>query len=262
MAEQEKQAAPKLTELSAKDHADLRIDPQCALKVAESQHMINLKVSEVSMAISSFPVFMSRSSDNADWSISAINSFELGSSLFVDNNEWTGTHLPISMQTYPFFLMRKGEDDKSFTVGINEQSDAFSKTEGDAFFDEEGKGSIRLSLATAHLEVEIQNDIHTYQFTKRLDELGLIKGVDLLVQYQDGKVNTLQGLNTIDEANLADLSSEDYQELRKAGYIAPIYAMLTSIYQFNNLIQRHNKRFPDNKVAQVKLEVPKDKAAS
>jgi len=262
MAEQETQAAVSLVELSSKDHAALKMDPLSALKVAEKQHIINLKVSEVGMAISSFPVFMSRVGDNSDWTISAINSFELGSSLFVENNVWTGTHLPISMQTYPFFLMRKDEDEKNFTIGINEQSEAFSDEEGEFLFDENGKASIRLSQATAQLEVEIQNDIHTYQFTNKLNELGLIKPIDLLVQYQDGKVNTLQGLNTINEEALIALSTEQFEELRKAGYLAPIYSMLTSIFQFNNLIQRHNKRYPENLVAQVKLEAPKDQSAA
>lgn len=258
MAEQETQAMASLVELSSKDHRTLKVDPLCALRVAETQHLINLKVSEVGMAASSFPIFMSRVNNEADWAISSINSFELGSSLFVDNNEWTGTHLPISMQTYPFFLMRKGDDEKNYTIGINAQSSAFSEEDGEFLFDENGKASMRLSQATAQLEVQIQNDISTYQFTKKIEELGLIKSIDLLVQYRDGKVNTLKGLNTIDEENFVALNSDDFEALRKAGYLAPIYSMLTSIYQFNNLIKRHNKRHADNIVAQVKLEVPKE----
>lgn len=238
------------------------MDPLCALKVAEKQHIINLKVSEVGMAISSFPVFMSRANDNTNWSLSAINSFELGESLFVENNEWTATHVPLSMQTYPFFLMRiekDGEDDKNnFTIGINRQSNAFSDEEGEFLFDENGKASMRLSQATAQLNVEIQNEVHTYRFANKLDELGLIKSIDLLVQYQGGKVNTLKGLNTINEEKLTALTAEEFEELRKLGYLAPIYSMLTSIYQFNDLIIRHNKRYPESIVAQVKLETPKD----
>lgn len=258
MAEQEKQAGASLVELSSKEHAALKMNPLSALKVAEAQHIINLKVSEVGMAASSFPIFMSRANDDADWTISAINSFELNSNLFVDGNEWTGTHLPISMQTYPFFLMRKEGDDKNFTIGINPQSEAFSEEEGEFLFDENGKASMRLSQATAQLEVQIQNDMQSYKFAKKLEELGLIKGIDLLVQYRGGKINTLKGLNTIDEEKFVALSSDVFEELRQAGYLAPIYSMLTSIYQFNNLIKRHNKRFTDNIVAQVKLEVPKE----
>lgn len=262
MAEQEKNSGATLVELSSKQHSNLKVDPFGALNVAKDQHIINLKVSEVGMAISSFPVFLSRVSEEADWTLSAINSFEIGESLFVENNEWTATHIPISMQTYPFFLMRKGEDDdKNFTIGINEESPVFSTQEGEPLFDAEGKASIRLSQATAQLEVEIQNNVHTYQFTKRLDELDLIKNIDLLVQYADGKVNTLKGLKTIDEETFTALSPEDFQELRKAGYLAPIYSMLTSVYQLNNLIKRHNKRYPQKKVAQVKFEVPKEESS-
>lgn len=263
MAEQETQTAASLVELSSKDHAALKMDPLCALKVAEKQHIINLKVSEVGMAVSSFPVFISRVSENSDWTLSAVNSFQLESNLFVEDGLWTGTHVPISMQTYPFFLMRKGEEkENNFTIGINQQSNAFSENEGEFLFDENGQASVRLSQATAQLEVEIKNDIHTYKFTKKLEELGLIKEVDLMVQYQDGKVNTLKGLNTINEEALAGISNESLDELRQAGYLAPIYSMLTSIFQFNNLIQRHNKRFTDNLVAQVKLETPKEEAAA
>jgi len=259
MAEQAQ--AVKLVELSAETHADLKVDPTCAIKVAEQQHLINLKVGEISMAVSSSPVFLSRVSEKADWAVSAINSFVMENNLFVENNAWTGTHLPIGMQTYPFFLMRKGEEgENNFTIGINENSDAFSKEEGESLF-EDGKASLRLSQATAQLEVEIKNDVHTYQFCKKLDELELIKAVDVQVIYQDGKVNTLKGLNTVDETKLVDLSAEQFEDLRKTGYLAPIYAMLISIYQFNNLIRLHNHQH-DDKVAQVKLEVPKDETAA
>lgn len=258
MAEQAE--AIKLVELSLKDHADLKVDPACAIKVAQNQHLINLKVSELSMAVSSSPVFLSRISDKADWAISAINSFEMEKNLFVENDEWTATHLPIGMQTYPFFLMRKDGEENNFTIGISEASGAFSKDEGEPLF-EDGKASIRLSQATAQLEVEIKNDIHTYQFAQKLAELELIKSVDVQVIYQDGKTNILKGLNTIDESKLTDLKAEQFEELRQAGYLAPIYSMLISIYQFNNLIRLHNKQ-SSAKVVQVKLETPKDDAAA
>lgn len=258
MAEERK--IPTLSELSATTHADLKVDPTGALKVAATQHLINLKVSEVGMAISSFPVFLSRASEKADWNISAINSYELGTNLFVENDAWTGTHIPIGMQTYPFFLMRSPKDEKTFTIGIDEQSDVFSKDKGEALF-EDGKASIRLSQATAQLELEVKHDVHTYKFGKKIEELGLIRAIDLQVHYRSGRVNTLKGLNTIDEAALYELDAEKLAELRKEGYLLPLYSMLTSIYQFNNLIKLHNLKYPENTIAQVKLEAPKEEDA-
>jgi len=253
----EEQNKPTLTELSVTAHADLKVDTTGALKIAANQHIINLKMSEVSMAISSFPVFLSRVSDESNWNISAINSYELGDNLFVENEMWTGTHVPIGMQTYPFFLMRSPKDESTFTIGIDEKASVFSKDEGEALF-EEGKASARLSQATAQLELEIKHEIQTHQFSKKVEELGLIRPVDLQVHYLNGRVNTLKGLNTINEVALHELDGEKLIELRKEGFLMPLYAMLTSVYQFNNLIKLHNAKFPDNKIGQVKLDTPKE----
>lgn len=253
MAEEQKK--PTLTELSATAHADLKIDPICAIKVAKTQHMINLKVSEVAMAVSSFPVFLTRAPETADWNLSAINSYEMSDNLFVEGDKWIGTHLPIGMKTFPFFLMRSPKDEKTFTIGINEESNSFSKEEGEALFDD-GKASVRLSQATAQLELEIKHEVHTAQFAKKIDELGLIRAIDLQVHYHNGLVNTLKGLHTIDEAKLYELELETLAELRKEGYLMPLYSMISSIYQFNSLIRLHNIKKPDSTIAQVKFESP------
>jgi len=257
----EEQKKPTLTELSLEKHANLKMDPKGVIAVAKSQHIISLKVSEVGMAASSFPIFLSRPAEGAEWALSAINSYELDSNLFVENDTWTATHMPIGMQTYPFFLMRSERDEKSFTIGIDEQNRVFSETEGEALF-EDGKASLRLSQATAQLELEVKHDVHTYKFAKQIEELGLIKDIDLQVHYQSGLVNTLKGLCTIDEQALYDLDAETFAGLRKEGYLMPLYVMLTSIYQFNNLIKIHNRLNPEKTILQVKLEVPKEEASA
>ncbi len=257
----EEQKKPMLTELSLEKHANLKMDPKGVLTVAKSQHIINLKVSEVGMAASSFPIFLSRPAGGADWVLSAINSFELESNLFVENDTWTATHTPIGMQTYPFFLMRSERDEKSFTIGIDEENSVFSETQGEALF-EDGKASLRLSQATAQLELEVKHDVHTYQFAKRIEELGLIKDIDLKVHYKSGLVNTLKGLCTIDEQALYDLDAEAFAGLRKEGYVMPLYVMLASIYQFNSLIKIHNRLTPEKAILQVKLETPKEEESA
>jgi len=257
----EEKTKPSLTELSLEKHANLKMDPVSAIKVAADQHIIGLKVSEVSMAASSFPIFISRATGAADWAVSAINSFKLHTNLFVENDTWTGTHYPIGMQTFPFFLMRSSADEKNLTIGINEESSSFSETEGEALF-EDGKASVRLSQATAQLELEMKHNQQTYEFCKKADELGLIKPIDLKIHYQSGTVNTLQGLCTVDEKVLYELEPEKLADLRKEGFLMPLYTMLASIYQFNNMIKIHNRLSPEERVVQVKLEAPKDETAA
>ena len=253
---------PELKELNPTDHGDLKVAPDCALKVAKNQHLINLKVSEIGHAMTSFPVFMTKVREGTDWAISAITSFELDNNLFVKDNEWQAAYTPAGMQTYPFFLMNSPKGEGQFTIGIDEENEAFSKDSGEALFEDNEKASIYLSQITAQLEGDINNEVHTFHFTRMLDELGLLKQMDLQVHYQDRSINTLKGLHTVDEEKLQNMDIESIETLRSKGYLGPTYAMLMSIYQLNAMIRRHNNYGDLRSIAQVKLEVPKDQAAA
>jgi len=250
-----------LTELNPKNHSELKVAPDSAINVAKDHHLINLKVSEIGHAITSFPIFITKVTEATDWAVSAITSFELGKNLFVKDGQWQAAYTPSGMQTYPFFLMNAPEGENQFTVGIDEQNSAFSKDKGEALFDENDKASLFLSRVTSILQGDINNEVHTFRFTKKLDELGLIKPMDLLVQYGDGSVNKLKGLHTIDEEKLQNMDVEELDELRKKGYLGPVYGMLMSIFQLNVMIRRHNELDGAKLVGQVKLEVPKESDA-
>jgi len=250
----------KLTELSSKTHADLKMIENCALEVARTQHVINVKVSEVGMAAGSFPLFISKNSHTGDWAMSAVTGIELNTNLFIDGDYWDATYLPTGMQTYPFFLMKSEREEGSFTIGIDENNVAFSKEKGKPLFEENGRASMLLSGVTSMLEDDMKNEVHTYQFCKMLDEKGLIKSLDVLVHYADGQTNTLKGLYSPDEEKIQALPLEELGELREKGYLAPIYAMLISIFQFNALILRNNRLDGTAKIKQVTMEVSKPKA--
>ena len=248
---------PELIELSKETHADLRLLENCALQVAKTQHIINVKVSEVGMAAGCFPLLMTKNSHTGDWALSAITGIELSTNLFIKDDFWEATYLPTGLQTYPFYLMKSGREEGAFTIGIDESNVAFSKEDGVRLFEDSGQASAMLSGITQMLETDMKNEIHTYQFAKMLDEMGLIKAMDVLVHYADGRTNTLTGLYTPDEEKLQALPIEELDKLREKGYLAPIYAMLISIYQFNALILRNNQLDGTAKVKQVQLEIPK-----
>ena len=251
----------ELVELTSNKHGKLKVVDDCAVKFVSRQHLMNLRVSEVAKAVSSFPVFFSKSPHTGRWGLSAVTSFEQGVNLFVENNRWTAGYQPTSMQTYPLFLMRSAADENSYTVGIDEQSEAFSEHRGAALFDGAGKASLYLSRVTALLQADIKNDIQTYQFLQKLEELGLFKAIDIQVHYEGGSVQTLKGLHTLNEDELQSLQGETLAELNKTAYLIPIHATLISIYQLNSLINRHNAGGRATTVKQVKLEVAKGNAA-
>lgn len=248
----------KLVELSKDAHANLKVAKDSALKIAEKQHIVNLRVVEVVKAVSSFPIFFNHMEKTGDWVLSAITSLEIDNSLFIKDGQWDAIYMPAIMQVYPFFLMQKPEEVKRFAICIDEDNAAFSNEIGESLFDDEGKASIFLSRIQTLLDEDLKNNIHTYHFSKNLVELGLLKAMDIQVHYVDGKVNTLKGLQTINEEKLQSLSTEEFEGLRTKGYLAPIYAILFSIFQLNTLIRKHNALDGTVKINQVKMEVAKE----
>lgn len=251
----------ELVELSHEEHGDYKLDTSAAVKVAEKTHILSLRVTEISRAACELPIFLTKSQQEGVTVISAITSLEVEKNLLVKDDIWKGIFQPTSMMTYPFFLMKHPSEENQFTVGIDPEHAAFSKEEGEALFEEEKKAGPRLSQITQLLQQDMKNDVHTYQFCKEINELGLIQPIEVSVAYEGGKVNKLKGLNTIDEAKLADLSEETYLELRKKNYLAPIYSLLVSHYQVNNLIRLHNQSGKGEKIRQVSMNLEKDESA-
>lgn len=247
----------ELTELKSDIHKDWKVAPDCAMKVAQTQHILNVKVTEVGKAVSNFPIFFTKMSERGDWAISAMTSLEVNNNLFVNDGQWEGTYLPTGLQSYPFFLMQSADDEKKFTIGIEEVNPAFSTEEGEPLFESENKAGPFLSQATAILNDDLKNEVHSYQFSRFLNDHELITPVDLVVEYISGTTNALKGLYTIDEAKLQALDIETFSELRDKGYLGPIYALLMSIYQVNSLIRRHNVVDGAERIRQVKVETEK-----
>ena len=102
----------------------------------------------------------------------------------------------------------------------------------------------------------------TYLFLNSLEEHGLLKPLDLSVDYQNGENSKITGLHTIDEDKLKLLTGDQLKTLNDQGYLTPIYALLISLSQVNQLITKHNKLPESPKIVSVKLEVSKDTTQS
>lgn len=243
----------ELVELNARQHAGLKLVDNCAIATAARQHLLNVRAAEIGKVVTSLPVFLSRTPGSGRWAMSAVMSLKNGENLFVENGSWAATYMPTCLQTYPFFLLSSSESRDGYAIGINPKSDAFSMDWGDALFDEKGDVSPHIVKVRALLKADIENDVQTLLFAERMEELGLSKPVSINVHYEDGPLQSITGLHTIDEEMLASLSPELFEELNKSSYLMVIHAMLISVFQFNALILRHN-RIPGRRIIkQVEL---------
>lgn len=243
-----------LTELSGELHYNLHVLPDVVIDHLAQQHVMSLSVLEVPQAATAYPIFLSRNEQDGRWGCAAVTSFVPGHNLFIQDKTWQPVYQPNQAKTYPLYLMHKGE---SFCVGIDPNSPAFSTEAGKALFTSPGEASQHLSQVSQLLQNSVPAIYQTDEFCSYLEANQLLKGIDLQVIDQSGSANKITGLYTIDEDQLKALSHDALYDLSKRGYLAPIYAILMSIFQINALVSRHNLVF-DNHIANVKVEVSKD----
>ncbi len=251
----------ELVELTNTAHADLKVSPEATMAIAAKQHVMNLRAAEVGKAACDCPVFFSRNTANGRWALSAMTSLEPEHNLFVREGEWQAIYQPTVMQTFPLFLVN-ADNEKGYAVGLDESSSAFSRESGEPLFDDQGQPSIYLNHVRTLLEADIENDVQTMHFTQRLDELGLIKPVDLLVQAKEGQGRNLTGLFTLDEDRFNALEEKEASELHQRGYLGVIIAMMVSLFQLNRLVRRNNQDSSLPAIAQVKLQVARNNDAA
>jgi len=245
-------------------HKNVQIDKNIKLSAAEDQHLLRLRVTELGHAGTSFPLFATKFSDG-NWMLVALTSFVPGSNSFVVNDEWQANYLPVCLQTYPL-AMRENENqelaiciDNAFIQSFEQQTNHAVET--DSLFNDEGSHTLYLKQMQAILEDDVKNAYHSYHFLQYLIEKDLLNLIDIQVQYTNGEVNSIKGLQSINEDKLQSLDAKTIVEMRDRGYLTPVYAMLLSLYQLNALIRINNKIDGAEKIEKIGLVQSKDLGA-
>jgi hypothetical protein len=102
----------------------------------------------------------------------------------------------------------------------------------------------------------------TQRFINKLIELKLLDPIVLRVQYTSGQQRNINGMQSISEKRLHELSDEQILELHKAGFLGAIYAILLSLGQLNRLVQMSGEGASPIQSLQLKIEEPAKEPAT
>lgn len=240
------------TALSPEQHAAVRVSEQQALSFAATQHLVNLRVTELAQLACDVPVFISKT-PYGEWALSALCSVRPGSNLWVEQGRWQATYVPACLQTYPLCAL-PGSERGPVSLGIF--TEASQQEQGTALFDGGKQATAELLRRQKLVEQDLQNEFLTYTFLQQLATLQLVQPITLLLQSELDE-QQIVGLYTINEDRLAQLTAEQLQHLQRQGMLLPIYALLSSLLQLNALINKHNKALPDILLKQIKLAITK-----
>ncbi|MFD2165211.1 SapC family protein [Thalassotalea euphylliae] len=226
--------------LNAIDHGKIKLPKTRHFPHVSDQQIVPLIVHEFSNASAEMPIVFVKNSETGEFQSVAVLGFEEGENLFVGEETWKGGYVPAVVTHYPLALMPSPENPEDMQVLLIEDDVIMNNQEGEAVFDEEGKETPFMENRKNAIGKYFENMHVTKAFTRFLAEKELLVEQTLNIQLGEQK-RQLSGVYLVDERKLNALSDEDFIDMKKRGYLSPIYAHMLSVHQLNNLARMKAK---------------------
>jgi len=235
----------KFEPLHKDTHTNVKIKPMSSVEDLAGQHAIGVVVQEFALAGNQYPIAFVKDEQSQTFFPIAIMGLEQNKNLFVSkDNKWEGRYMPARYTHKPLSVIPNPQKENMYAIAIDVDYPTVQNDEGEALFNEDGSESKYLEERKQALMSYVENEHVTKAFTELLTEHDLLIPQSINVKVK-GKEYNLNGLNIIDEKKLNELSDEAFLNIRKRGFLAPIYAHLGSMHQVSSLIQRQAQLLED-----------------
>lgn len=231
----------ELVPLNKAVHLNTKINVSGSFDHVRTQHLASLCVHEISQAAAHYPVVFVKNAEADEFRLVVVLGLQAGENLFYKMGIWQESYIPLNILRYPFGAIGSNENEKGFTVCIDNTSDSVNESTGLALFNEDGSQSEYLSEMIKFLTEVITKEMMTKKFIDEMVELDLLKANAFTLTTITGEKHRIDGVYTIDEEKLKNLSDEQVLSFYKRGFFSTIYSHLTSLAQFNRLIMMKGK---------------------
>ncbi|MEH6551509.1 MAG: SapC family protein [Pseudomonadales bacterium] len=194
---------------------------------------------------SCYPIFFQKDSETGRFYAIALFGFEAKENLFLDENGWDASYIPLMVKRQPFLIgfqetQGQAEAERKRVVTIDMESPRVSHSEGDNIFLEHGGRTDFLDKTTAVLETVHNGHEHNIGFIDALLEFDLLESFTLEITLDDGSNNQLLGYYTINEDKVRALNGDALGKLNSVDYLQPIYMIIASHSRMAALVGKKN----------------------
>lgn len=230
----------QITPISRELHADKRWKRSASYSFATSDAVAPLVVQELSRACMIMPIGFVQAADG--FQLVAVQGLQPGQNLWLaPDGRWFGPYIPAVYRSYPFVLAKSDDEAARRVLCIREDSDLITDTEGERFFDEDGKPAKPVQDVLKFLELLSNNTQQTAALCAILTAHNLIQPWNIQLKTADGE-QQVKGLFRVDEAALNALPANAFETLRKGGVLPLVYCQLLSMQHINTLGKLANRQ--------------------
>lgn len=235
----------KLVALNPLHHRLLKVDNKKVEAYSADLHMIPVVINEFAKLVAQFPILFTKNAETGQFNCIVLTGFEEGENLYWRNAQFDSIYIPLTVKRQPFFVGQDEQSGDDYVICINEKSQALSKTQGEALFDQQGQPTTLLEQAQECLSQLVSGEQHTLEYIQLLNDLKLLVPLSLEFTFIDEQSRKIQGLYTIDEDKLKQLSGEKLEQLSASGTLQLMYTQVASLAQIYVLLNKKNQKLSE-----------------
>lgn len=228
-------------------HKDLKVEIKYKVGNGFDFHLCRVFPVEFSQLQSEYPIFFIKNKQTEEFETVCLFGFEEGENLFLSDQGWLASYIPLAVQRYPFLIgfqekFEAGIPSKEAVVHVDMAHPSINTTDGHEVFLKNGGNSPLLDRITSVLLTINQGHEKSSYFSKSLSDFDLIESLQMNIKINENDNHQLSGLYTINEQRLAQLSDAQLGDLHRAGFLQSIYMVLASMSNVNKLISLKNNQ--------------------
>lgn len=221
--------------LDATAHRGIRIRADQPSPASDRRHFVELVISEIPAAAVHYPIFLAKVAETGAFFIGALRGFREGENLFADEPPASGLYRPLAVRREPFFS--SGEH-----LALDLADPRVGTDQGEWLFDEDATPSPYLRSIQGMITRLHNGQSETAAFVRSLAAAGLVEPIDIMLDFDDGERCRLDGLYTISNEALHQLSDQDVLALLRSGSLRLAFAIIQSLGLVPLLAGRRNER--------------------
>ena len=222
-------------------HKNTRILTERGAEFGENTHLLPVICEELNKLVLEYPVCLIKDNNTGQFGLQALLGFEVGENLFLQGNHWSANYLPLHIKRQPFMVGVNAKQGEQATadntvITLNTDSARVQEVSGERIFDDEGNITPFMQEINNILSTLVNGILRTETFIKTLSEYDLIEAIQLTVTFKDGEEKRFDGIYTINETKLKQLTPEALKILHDKGYLQACYLLMASMGHVQKLI--------------------------
>lgn len=232
--------------LQSDKHRNLRVLTGHGARFGENIPYVPVVVGELLKLAVNYPICLMNSGESDRLRPYALLGFEPGENLFLEGDRWDASYVPIHVNRQPFMVgfPDDGTDatPENAVITIDMDSPRVQDSEGEALFGDDGSHTPYLKGIGESLGRLINAEQATKAFVDALETADLIKPAELSITLRSGEQRGFDGLFTVDEKRLAELTGDELENLHKRGLLQASYVLLASVGNIQKMVRRKSDR--------------------